>query len=171
MVVTNDAELARQVRMLRAHGIERRYYHELHGYNSRLDELQAAILRLKLKRLPAWNHRRAEIAARFNSGLRGLPLVLPVTAPVNQHVYHIYAVLTDQRDQLQKFLADHGVSTIIYYPLPLHLQRVYADLGYRAGDFPVAEAVSNKVLPLPMYPELTNEQVDYVIGSIHQFPF
>jgi dTDP-4-amino-4,6-dideoxygalactose transaminase len=170
MIVTSDEELARTLRMLRVHGIERRYSHELHGYNSRLDELQAAILRVKLPHLNRWNARRAEIASRYNAGLRGLDLELPLTAPVNSHIYHVYAVLSAKRDALQQFLADRGVPTIVYYPRPLHLQKVYADLGHREGDFPVAEATARKILPLPIYPELTDEQVDYVIETMRQFP-
>ena len=171
MVVTSDEAQAKKLKMLRVHGIERRYFHDLHGYNSRLDELQAAILRVKLPHLNRWNARRAEIAARYTRGLAGLPLDLPVTAPGNGHVFHVYAVLTPQRDLLQQHLAGGGVPTIIYYPQPLHLQKVYADLGLRAGDFPVAEAVSQNILPLPMYPELTNEQVDHVIANVRQFAF
>jgi len=171
MAVTNDEALAGRLRMLRVHGIERRYLHDLHGYNSRLDEVQATILRVKLTRLSHWNERRAEIAARYNAGLKNLPLKLPVTAPGNTHVYHVYAVLSSRRDELQEFLAGRGVPTIIYYPLPLHLQKVYADLGHRAGDFPVAESVSKTILPLPIYPELTDDQVDYVIEMVGQFSF
>jgi len=141
-----------QVAHVRVHGIARRYYHELHGYNSRLDELQAAILRVKLPHLRRWNERRAEIARRYTAGLRGLPLQLPVTAAGNTHVFHVYAILSEQRDALQEFLAARGVGTLIYYPQPLHLQKVYAGLGFREGDFPVAEEVSRKILPLPMYP-------------------
>ena len=169
MIVTGDEALAQKLRMLRVHGIERRYFHDLHGFNSRLDELQAAILRVKLPHLPAWNARREEIARRFDAGLAGLPVELPVTAPGNGHVFHVYALLTDRRDALMQFLSDNGVASIIYYPRPLHLQKVYEDLGLREGDFPVAEAVSRRILPLPMYPELTNEQVDYVIATIRQF--
>jgi dTDP-4-amino-4,6-dideoxygalactose transaminase len=171
MVVTNDEMLAGKLRMLRAHGVERRYFHDLHGYNSRLDELQAAILRVKLSRLKRWNERRAEIAERYSEGLKNLPLDLPVTSPGNTHVYHVYAVLASRRDELQNFLAGRGVPTIIYYPLPLHLQKVYADLGHRSGDFPVAEAISKTILPLPIYPELTDQQVDYVIEMVTQFSF
>jgi len=169
MVVTSEEALARKLRMLRVHGIARRYYHELHGYNSRLDELQAAILRVKLPHLRRWNERRAEIARRYTAGLRGLPLRLPVTAAGNTHVFHVYAILSQERDALLEFLAGHGVGTIIYYPQPLHLQRVYADLGFRAGDFPVAEQISRQILPLPIYPELTDAQVDYVVALIRQF--
>lgn len=169
MVVTNDEHLAKKLRMLRVHGIEKRYYHDLHGYNSRLDELQAAILRVKLPHLNQWNARRSEIAQRYSEGLRGLSVELPRTAEGNSHVYHVYAILSAQRDALQKHLADNGVSTLIYYPLPLHLQKVYADLGFKVGDYPVSEAISKQILPLPMYPELTDEQVDYVVGQIRAF--
>jgi dTDP-4-amino-4,6-dideoxygalactose transaminase len=171
MIVTRDEALARRLRMLRVHGIERRYFHDLHGYNSRLDELQAAILRVKLPHLTGWNARRAALAARYDAGLAGLPLRTPVTVPGNEHVFHVYAVLTPQRDALQQFLADRGVPTLIYYPRPLHLQRVYADLGYRPGDFPVAEELSRQILPLPMYPELTEEQADYVLATVRDFDF
>jgi dTDP-4-amino-4,6-dideoxygalactose transaminase len=171
MVVTNDEGLARKLRMLRVHGIERRYYHDLHGYNSRLDELQAAILRVKLRHLAGWNERRARIAARYTAGLAGLPVETPTVCALNRHVYHVYAILTDKRDELLEHLGQRGVSSIIYYPRPLHLQKVYQELGYREGDFPVAEAVSQRILPLPMYPELTDEQVDYVIRAIREFPF
>ena len=171
MIVTNDEVLTKKLRMLRVHGIERRYFHDLHGYNSRLDELQAAILRVKLSRLNRWNARRAQIAGRYGAGLKDLSLELPATASGNSHVYHVYAVLTDRRDELQQFLAERGIPTIIYYPQPLHLQKVYADLKYRTGDFPVAERVSKRILPLPMYPELTDEQVDYVTHTVRQFPF
>lgn len=169
MIVTNDEALAKRLKMLRVHGIERRYFHDLHGFNSRLDEIQAAILRVKLPHLNGWNARRAAIAQRFSEGLAGLPVQLPVMAPGNNHVFHVYAFLTDRRDELQQFLADCGVPTLIYYPRPLHLQTVYGDLGYREGDFPVAEAISKRILPLPMYPELTDEQVDYVVTKVREF--
>ena len=168
LVVTNDEALARKLRMLRVHGIERRYYHDLHGYNSRLDDLQAAILRVKLKHLPAWNSRRAAIAARYDAALKDLPVQTPQTTS-GSHIYHVYAILTERRDALQKHLESRGVPTIIYYPQPLHLQNVYADLGYKPGDFPAAESVSKQILPLPIYPELTDAQVDYVAASIREF--
>ncbi len=171
MVVTNDERLEQRLRMLRVHGIERRYYHDLHGYNSRLDELQAAILTVKLQRLQAWNERRSAIAARYSQGMADLPVRLPFVANGNTHVYHVYAILTEQRDALQAHLAERGVPTIIYYPLPLHLQKVYHDLGYQPGAFPVAESIAARILPLPIYPELTNDQVDYVIESVRSFRF
>jgi len=169
MVVTNDEALAKKLKMLRVHGIERRYFHDLHGYNSRLDELQAAILRVKLPHLKSWNARRAEIAAAYTKGLQGLPLEFPLTAEGNNHVFHVYALLSDRRDALQKHLADNGVPTLIYYPQPLHLQKVYEKLGYKVGDFPVAEKISKLILPLPMYPELTQEHLDHVVRTIRQF--
>ena len=171
MVVTNDEALAKKLRMLRVHGIERRYRHDLHGYNSRLDELQAAIVRVKLPHLRSWNARRVEIARRYSQAFRDLPLEVPLVAEGNVHVFHVYAVLTNRRDALQQHLTDHGVPTIIYYPLPLHLQRVYAPMGWKQGDFPVAEALARRILPLPMYPELTDEQVDYVIETVKGFRF
>ena len=169
MVVTNDEALAGRLKMLRVHGIERRYFHDLHGYNSRLDEIQAAILRVKLPHLNRWNARRAEIAGRYSQGFKDLPVRLPVTAAGNDHVYHVYAVLTERRDELQEFLAGRGVPTIIYYPQPLHRQKVYAENGWKPGDFPVAEQVSREILPLPMYPELTDAQVDYVVTTVRAF--
>jgi dTDP-4-amino-4,6-dideoxygalactose transaminase len=170
-IVTNDEALAKKLKMLRVHGIERRYHHDLHGFNSRLDEIQAAILRVKLPHLNRWNARRAEIAARYAEGLKNLPVETPTTAPGNGHVFHVFHLLSERRDDLQKHLADHGVPTIIYYPKPLHLQQCYADQDWREGQFPVAEAISKKILPLPMYPELTDAQVDHVIKTIRKFRF
>jgi len=169
MVVTRDEALNRRLRMLRVHGIEKRYYHDLHGYNSRLDELQAAILRVKLRHLETWNSRRAQIAERYNEGFVDLPVQRPHVAEGNRHVYHVYALLFEQRDALHQHLADHGIPCIIYYPRPLHLQKVYADYGWKEGDYPVAEDISRRILPLPMYPELTDAQVDYVIETVRRF--
>lgn len=171
MLVTSDEALAKKLRMLRVHGIEKRYFHDLHGYNSRLDELQAAILRVKLPHLNKWNARRADIAARYVAGLNHLPVSLPVTADGNTHVFHVFAMLTSKREALQNHLTERGVPTIIYYPQPLHLQKVYSNLGFKPGDFPVAESVSERILPLPMYPELSDEQVDHVITTIQSFDF
>ncbi len=169
LCVTDDEGTAKTLRMLRIHGIEKRYHHKLHGFNSRLDDIQAAILRVKLPYLDAWNARRQEIAKQYTTGLADLPLQVPVTGRANTHIYHVYAVLTDRRDALQTHLAANGVPTLIYYPLPLHLQEVYADQGWKAGDFPVAEATSARILPLPMYPELSDEQVDWVIAKMREF--
>jgi dTDP-4-amino-4,6-dideoxygalactose transaminase len=113
--------------------------------------------------------RRKAIADRYDAGLRGLPVELPETAPGNSHVFHVYALLADRRDALQAHFAEKGVPTLIYYPQPLHLQACYADQSWKAGDYPVAEAVSRRILPLPMYPELTDAQVDHVISAIRSF--
>ena len=169
MVVTNDETLAKKLKMLRVHGIERRYFHDLHGYNSRLDEIQAAILRVKLPHLKNWNARRSEIAAAYTRGLQGLPLDLPGTADGNTHVFHVYALLTQRRDELMKYLGENGVPSIIYYPQPLHLQKLYENYGWKRGDFPVAEKISELILPLPMYPELKDEHVAHVVATIRGF--
>jgi dTDP-4-amino-4,6-dideoxygalactose transaminase len=108
-------------------------------------------------------------AAQFNAGLKGLPFTVPAVATGNSHVYHVYAVLTDNRDACERYLAEHGVPTIIYYPKPLHLQKVYVDLGYREGDFPVSEAISRKILPLPIYPELSDEQAAYIVKTLREY--
>ncbi len=169
MVITSDEALAGFLRRSRVHGISQRYHHDSHGFNTRLDELQAAILRVKLRHLEGWNARRRELAARYDEGLAGLPIELPLTTPGNEHVFHVYAIQTDRRDALQTHLADRGIPTIIYYPVPLHRQKCYADYGWRQGNFPVTERLSERILPLPMYPELTNEQVDRVVAEIRAF--
>ncbi len=169
MVVVNDEALAKKLKMLRVHGIERRYFHDLHGFNSRLDELQAAILRVKLPHLKSWNARRAEIATAYTRGLQGLPVEFPVTADGNNHVFHVYALLTDPRDALHKHLADNGVPCLIYYPQPLHLQKLYETHGWKRGDYPVAEKTSERILPLPMYPELKDEHIAHVVTTIRGF--
>lgn len=169
LCVTSDPAVAKTLKMLRVHGIERRYHHDLHGYNSRLDELQAAILRVKLPHLDRWNQRRAEIAAAYNAGFAGLPVEVPAVREGNTHIYHVYALLTDRRDALQAHLASQGIPTLIYYPVPLHLQKCYADQGWKLGDYPVAERTSERILPLPMYPELTEAQVAHVIRVVREF--
>jgi dTDP-4-amino-4,6-dideoxygalactose transaminase len=165
-ITTNDDELAHKLRMLRDHGSERRYYHDLVGMNARLDELQAVILRVKLPHLEEWNECRRQNAARYNALLRGLPLILPACCPENKHVYHLYVVRTARRDELQAYLKEQGIATGIHYPVPLHLQRALKELGYRAGDFPVAEGVAGEVLSLPMYPELSDEQAHFVAAKV-----
>ncbi len=169
MVLTQEENRAKLLKMLRVHGIERRYHHDLHGWNSRLDELQAAILRVKLPHLKAGNAQRVVWAARYAAGLADLPVELPITAPGSTHIFHVFALLLDRRDELQTFLAERGVPTLIYYPQPLHLQNCYADYGWTRGEYPVAESASRRILPLPMYPELTEAQVDYVIGLVREF--
>ncbi len=173
-VVTDDPGIAERVRMLRVHGSRKRYYHELLGYNSRLDELQAGILRVKLRHLPDWNARRRQIAARYVELLRDAPQVrsgmmrLPEEPAGVTHVYHQFTLATPDRDRLQDHLRERGIGSTVYYPLPLHLQAVFSGLGHRRGDFPEAERASSEVLSLPMFPELADEEVERVVEVIRE---
>jgi len=169
LVVTNDDEVAERVRMLRAHGSKVKYHNELIGYNSRLDEIQAAVLRVKLRHLEEWNARRRQIALCYNELLKDLPLQLPDPGEGHEHVFHLYTVLAEDREDLKTFLKSRGIDTGIYYPLPLHLQPAYGELGYHEGDYPVSESACRKNLSLPMYPELTDEQVYYVADQVRRF--
>ncbi len=158
-VVTNDAEVARRVRLLRDHGSERKYQHEVIGYNFRLEAMQAAVLNVKLQFLDQWNELRRAHAARYAELLAGADLQTPSEMPYARHVYHLYVVQHEDRAALQQHLSDAGIQTGIHYPVPIHLQPAYASLGYKAGDFPEAEQQSGRVLSLPMFPELTDEQI------------
>ncbi len=182
-VSTDDAELAARVRSFRSHGSQRRYYHEGFGWNSRLDALQAAILRVKLRHLNEWNERRRAIAAQYSSGfeaagltqLRSLtldrqaPIALLAVDPEAFHIFHQYVVRAYRRDELRAFLSEAGIGTEIYYPLPLHLQEAFATLGYSKGDFPEAERSAAEVLALPMFPELREEEQQRVVAKIAEF--
>ncbi len=170
MVVTGNPEIAEQVRILRVHGARPKYYHQILGINSRLDEVQAAILRVKREYLDGWTRRRREIASLYNhllGDLNGKGLKLPVEPDYASHVYHQYTVQVDRRDELQGgYLKERGVSaplSIIRCPAST---KVFADLGYKAGDFPVSEQACREVLSLPMFPELTDEEVEYVGGEV-----
>ena len=167
-VTTNDAEVARMVRMLRDHGSERKYHHELIGYNFRLEGIQGAVLNVKLRHLDRWNDLRRAHAARYDELLRGTPLTLPREMEYARHVYHLYVVQAEARDSLQQTLSAAGVQTGIHYPIPVHLQRAYAALPYKPGDFPEAERQAARVLSLPMYPELRDEQLMRVADAIQQ---
>lgn len=168
MVVTDDPELYEAARILRVHGSIRKYHHVRLGFNSRLDALQAAFLRVKLKHIDRWNQRRREVAARYTEGLKDL-VRTPVVDEGNTHIFHQYTIRTEARDQLRAFLRERGVDTAVHYPLPLHLQPAFADLGYREGAFPVAERAAREVLSLPMFPEITDAEVEYVIESVRAF--
>ncbi|MCS7048544.1 MAG: DegT/DnrJ/EryC1/StrS family aminotransferase [Verrucomicrobiae bacterium] len=167
MVVTNDATLAERVRVLRVHGSKPKYYHQLVGGNFRLDALQAAVLNVKFKYLDAWTAGRQRNAAFYDRAFADLPLQRP--AAVRHHIYNQYIIRTKRRDELQAFLKAAGIGTEIYYPVPLHLQKCFADLGYRQGDFPEAEAAARETLALPIYPELKEEQLAYVVDCVRQF--
>jgi dTDP-4-amino-4,6-dideoxygalactose transaminase len=169
MVVTSDDEHAGMIRMLRDWGQEKRYHHVVKGFNYRMDAIQGAILRVKLRHLEAWTEARRRHARRYSAGLAHSRFVqAPEEAPERRHVYHVYAVRSQERDRLQRSLHEAGVQTGLHYPVPVHLQRAHADLGYGPGDFPHAEAAAREVLSLPIYPELTPAQIDHVVATVEQ---
>ncbi len=166
LATTQDPDLGERILRLRVYGGRDRYVHEELGFNSRLDEIQAAILRVKLRFLPEWNARRRVIASRYREGLASLPVGLPIESPDCFHVYHQFTIRVPDRDSVQRRLGELGIRTTVYYPIPLHLQPMYRDLGYRLGDFPEAERAAREVLSLPIYPELTDAQVDEVVEAL-----
>lgn len=173
MVTTNDQKLADRVRMLRVHGSRVRYYHDEVGINSRLDEIQAAVLRIKLKRLEEWTVGRINNAARYDrlfekAGLTSI-VALPYIQDGNRSVYNQYVVRVPKRDDLRAHLAGAGIGSEIYYPLPLHMQKCFKGLGYRKGDFTVSEKAAKEVLALPIYPELKESEQKYVVSAIKEF--
>jgi dTDP-4-amino-4,6-dideoxygalactose transaminase len=182
-VTTNDADVAAHVRSLRNHGSSRRYYHDEMGWNSRLDALQAAILRVKLRHLDEWNQKRRAVAERYAELLKGAgltasagptptktaPIAILAVRPEGRHIFHQFVVRALRRDELRTFLSEQNIGTEIYYPLPLHLQKAFAYLGYAKGVFPEAERASNEVLALPMFPELTREEQQRVVAAIAEF--
>jgi dTDP-4-amino-4,6-dideoxygalactose transaminase len=168
MVVTSDAAIAEQVRQLRDYGQRVKYEHVVAGTNSRLDTIQAAVLRVKLRHLDQWNAARREHAAAYGKLLADLPVELPATAPKAEHVYHLYVVQLENRDLAQQTLCARGISTGIHYPIPIHLQRACANLGYGRGDFPVTERAASRILSLPMYPEMTPAQREHVASTLRQ---
>ena len=169
MVTTNDPEIARKVKMIRDHGSEKRYYHEMLGWNGRLEELQAAALRIKLKHLDRWNEMRRSNAKYYQKHLAELGVILPVEADGNQHVYHLFIIRSTERDALREYLSTQGIGTGIHYPVPIHLQGCYADMSEGEGSMPVTEQITKEILSLPMYAELTTEQIDWVIENIAHF--
>ncbi len=174
MVVTNDASLAEKIRVLRVHGSQPKYYHKVIGGNFRLDALQAAVLRVKLKHLDDGTRKRQQHAAFYDRAFADLPLRTPVarwhgTGDAHFHIYNQYVIRTKQRDKLQAFLKNAHVGTEIYYPVPLHRQECFAYLGHRPGALPEAEAAAQETLALPVYPELDQDQLQYVVDRIREF--
>ncbi len=169
MIVTNDEEIAGKIRLLRNHGRREKYEHLIEGYNYRLDALQAAILKVKLARLNEWNEARRSRAKLYNDLLAGTNIITPLEREYAKHVYHLYVIRTKERDELRKHLETKGAATGLHYPIPLHLQRAYSHLGYKKGDFPVAEEVSQEILSLPMFPELTDEELRTIANVIRDF--
>lgn len=178
IVTTTHPEMAEHMRRLRNHGSPRRYYHDEFGWNGRMDAIQAAVLRVKLRHITSWNDSRCQHAAAYDrlfadTGLTSrsgnAPVRLLARSPNAKHVFHQYVIRAQRRDDLRKFLAHRKIGTEIYYPLPLHLQPVFADLGLKAGDLPVAEHAAQEVLALPMFPELTEAEIQWVVESIAEF--
>jgi len=169
-VTTNDAEIARKVRMLRDHGQSKKYYHDIEGYNGRLDSIQAGILTVKLRHLAEWNRKRQEAARRYNELLSSVDRVIaPYEPESSRAVYHLYVIRVQDRAGLQKHLTDARIGTGIHYPVPLHLQGAYAQYGYRIGGFAVTEAVAAEIVSLPMYPQLQSEQQSQIVQKTTEF--
>ncbi len=165
-VTTNDPEIADRIRALRNYGSRVKYVNEVKGYNSRLDPVQAAALRVKLRVLDAWNARRAKVAARYTTALSNTGLMLPAVAAGAEPAWHLYVVQHPQRDRLQKMLGEAGIGTLIHYPIPPHLQQAYAGAGFFAGQFPIAERMAGQLLSLPIGPQLDDEGVEAVIAAL-----
>ncbi len=170
MVTTNNADLAARLRRIRNYGQRAKYEHVEKGVNARLDTLQAAILNVKLRHLPAWNEARVNNSEKYRKLLSGTgDLTLPQTMSYSTHVYHLFMIETDKRDDLQKHLGAADIQTGIHYPRPIHLQEAYSELGHQRGDFPKAERLSSRVLSLPMYSELTDQQIGRVVHEVQRF--
>lgn len=172
ILTTNDATLAELLAKLRLHGGHNKYFHEMVGINSRIDTLQAAVLKIKLGHLDAWTEARQKNAARYTAMLAplDLPVSLPVIAPYQtRHVFNQYTIQCERRDELKAHLAAEGIGSEIYYPLPLHLQQCFAELGYQPGDLPISERLATQALSIPVYPELTEEDQTYVVNAIKSF--
>jgi dTDP-4-amino-4,6-dideoxygalactose transaminase len=169
VITTNNASDARVLRMYRDWGQEVKNVHVLRGYNHRLEGLQAAILRVKLRRLEQWNERRRQHARYYNDLLRGADVVTPTELPGCRHVYHLYVIRSRARAELQRFLQSRGIDTAIHYPTPVHLQPAHEDLKYRRGAFPVAEEAAETILSLPMFPELRSDQLEAVVDATRNF--
>jgi dTDP-4-amino-4,6-dideoxygalactose transaminase len=168
ILVTSDGEAAERVRAMRNVGQRQKYYHELPPFNHRLDTMQAAVLRVKLRYLEGWTEARRQTAALYGELLQGSNVLTPVESPEAKHVYHLYVVRTPERDRLQAHLQEHGVSTAIHYPVPIHLQPFYAGNGFRRGQFPVTEELCGEILSLPMFPGMTAKQVEYVAARVRE---
>jgi dTDP-4-amino-4,6-dideoxygalactose transaminase len=167
MVVTNDEEIAIRLKMLRNYGEERRYHNPIKGFNSRLDEIQAAILRVKLKYLSKWNERRRKIAESYNNLLR--TVIKPKEMDYAKHVYHLYVIRSKKRDQLQIYLREKGIATLIHYPISIHLQGAYRELGLKDGSLPITETYADEILSLPVFSELNDEEIEYIADVINKF--
>jgi dTDP-4-amino-4,6-dideoxygalactose transaminase len=169
IIVTDSEEIYKKAMMLRNYGQSDKHVHDIEGFNTRLDELQAKLLRVKLAYLDAWNDKRRHNAALYKKELQGLPVVLPDETPWAHHVYHLYVIRSKERDALRQYLSEQGVSTLIHYPTPIHLQKAYRSLGMGKGSFPNAESVALEIISLPMYPALKEDEIFYVCQCIRKF--
>ncbi len=167
--VTNNKELADKVRALGNYGSAQKYVHKYQGVNSRLDEIQSAFLREKLTMMEKWTEERIAIADKYYAGIKNPKIQLPVVGVGNKHVYHLFAIRCETRDELQKYLADNGIGTVIHYPIAMHMQEAFEELGYKEGDFPIAEKIAKTELSLPLYIGMTEEEINYVIDIINKF--
>lgn len=169
-ITTNDKKIYEKIRLLRDYGQKRKYIHNIKGYNCRLDELQASILKIKLKYIDKWNKQRRENASYYNQLLSNIEgIITPKERNNAKHVYHLYVIRTKFRDELLKFLKSKSISTGIHYPIPIHLQLAYSDLGYKKGSFNLAEKYANMILSLPMFPELSQEEIEHIANEIKKF--
>jgi len=168
-VTTNNDEIAEMVRLLRNIGQKVKYYHEVKGFNHRLDTMQAAVLKVKLPHLDGWNASRRRAAATYNDLLRDLPVVTPLMAPYAEHIFHLYVIRVHNREALMEHLKNRGIASGLHYPIPIHVQPAYSELGYKAGDFPITEAYAETILSLPIYPELDDEKVATIVDAIYDF--
>jgi dTDP-4-amino-4,6-dideoxygalactose transaminase len=170
MVITNNSNIAEKVDMLRKHGSKKKYYNEEIGYNSRLDELQAAILRVKLRYHDKWNKMRISAANKYDSLLSDLSDVIKTPYKIKEakHIYHLYCIQCENREIIMQKLEERGIATGIYYPVPLHLQKAYTNLGYKQGDLPVAEDLCKKIFAIPMFPEISDDEINYVSDTLHK---
>lgn len=169
-VTTNNESLARKIRTLGNYGSDFKYHHIYKGTNSRLDELQAAFLRVKLQYLDKWNRMRRQIAQRYFVGINNSQIILPPVSTENyEHIYHVFVIQSKRRDELERYLTENGIGTMKHYPLPISMQKAYEDLNYKKGDFPIAEEISRSVLSIPMYYGMTDKEVNFVIKKINEF--
>ena len=169
-ITTDNPKLDKDVRMLRDHGSDKKYHHDFPGYNARMEGIQGAVLNVKLKYLDQWNKARNKVAGWYDEALQELPITLPSRVDEYcEQIYHVYVIETEHRDDLQKYLQKNDIPTIIHYPIPVYLQKAFEHLCYKKGDFPVTEKLSNDILSLPIFPEMTKDQVDYVCEKIRDF--
>ncbi len=168
-VVTNDKELTEKIRSLANYGSNKKYHHIYKGTNSRLDEVQAAFLRIKLKKLEQWNESRRRISQKYLDGINNFLIIKPLELEYVKHVWHLFVVRTKKRDEIQSYLKSKGIDTLIHYPIPIHLQDAYRDLGFEEGSFPLAEEISKEALSLPIWYGMKDQEIDYVIETINSF--